>query len=81
MSALRRVLEDARPLRRRVLASVGLAALTLGAGAALLANSGYLISKAATRPEVLSLTVAIVPFEELVQLTTLVRSTLLVPSS
>src|SRR5581483_7363569 len=60
MSALGRVLEDARPLRGRVLASVGLAALTLGAGAALLANSGYLISKAATRPDVLSLTVVIV---------------------
>ncbi len=60
MTALRHVLAEARPLRRRIALSVALAALTLGAGAALLANSGYLISRAATRPEVLSLTVAIV---------------------
>ncbi len=60
MSSLTRVLGEGRPLRRRFAVSVGLAALTLAAGTALLANSGYLISKAATRPEVLSLTVLIV---------------------
>jgi thiol reductant ABC exporter CydC subunit len=60
MSTLARVLAHARPLRRRFAASVGLATLTLGAGAALLATSGYLIVKASTRPDVLSLTVVIV---------------------
>lgn len=60
MTALRQVLAEARPLRRRMVVSVALSALTLGAGAALLANSGYLISRAATRPEILSLTVIIV---------------------
>src|SRR5205085_3824678 len=57
---LTRVLADARPLRRRAIASIVLAALTLAAGAALLASSGYLIVKASTRPDVLSLTVVIV---------------------
>ena len=60
MIALRSVLADARPLRRRILLAVALSTATLAAGAALLANSGYLIAKAATRPEVLSLGVAIV---------------------
>ena len=54
-----RVLELARPLRRRFALSVLLGALALAAGAGLMATSGYLISRAATRPEILSLTVAI----------------------
>ena len=57
---LPRVLELAAPLRRRFAIAVLLAALTLAAGAGLMATSGYLISRAATRPEVLSLTVTIV---------------------
>ncbi len=60
MTPLARALGEARPLRRRFAVAVALTALTLLAGSALLANSGYLISKAATRPDVLSLTVAIV---------------------
>ena len=54
-----RVLELARPLRRRFALSVLLGALALAAAAGLMATSGYLISRAATRPEILSLTVAI----------------------
>jgi len=60
VTALRRVLAEARPLRRRIVISVALSALTLGAGSALLASSGYLISRAATHPPILSLTVVIV---------------------
>ncbi|HUJ55781.1 MAG TPA: thiol reductant ABC exporter subunit CydC [Gaiellaceae bacterium] len=59
-SALRRVLRSARPLRRRLALGVLLGALAVGAGVALLATSGYLISKASLRPPILSLTVAIV---------------------
>jgi ATP-binding cassette, subfamily C, bacterial CydC len=47
-------------MRRRFVAAVILSTLTLAAGAALLATSGYLISRAATRPDILSLTVVIV---------------------
>ncbi len=47
-------------MRRRFAAAVALSTLTLAAGAALLATSGYLISQAATRPDILSLTVVIV---------------------
>ena len=47
-------------MNRRFAAAVGLSALTLASGAALLASSGYLISRAATRPDILSLTVVIV---------------------
>ena len=61
MSApLVRVLDLAVPLRRRFALAVLLSALALAAGAGLMATSGYLISRAATRPEILSLTVAIV---------------------
>jgi thiol reductant ABC exporter CydC subunit len=60
MTALREVLREALPLRRRIVLALVLATGTLAAGAALLANSGYLISKAATRPDILSLGVAIV---------------------
>ncbi len=60
MSALLRVLRLARPLRRRFALALALAALALGAGTALMASSGYLISRAALRPEILSLTMVIV---------------------
>ena len=60
MSALRRVLATARPLRRRLALGVVLGALAVGAGVALMATSGYLISRAAERPAILSLAVAIV---------------------
>ena len=58
--ALRRVLATARPLRGRLALGMLLGALAVGAGVALMATSGYLISKAALRPPILSLTVAIV---------------------
>ena len=44
-------------MKRRFAAAIVLSTLTLAAGAALLATSGYLISRAATRPDILSLTV------------------------
>ncbi len=47
-------------MKRRFAAAIALSTLTLAAGAALLATSGYLISRAATRPDILSLTVVIV---------------------
>jgi thiol reductant ABC exporter CydC subunit len=46
--------------RRRVAVSVALGALTVVFGAGLMATAGYLISRAAERPAVLSLTTAIV---------------------
>jgi ATP-binding cassette subfamily C protein CydC len=55
-----RVLRLAAPLRRRFALAILLSALALGAGAALMASSGYLISRAALRPEILSLTIVIV---------------------
>jgi len=57
--ALRRVLATARPLRRRLALGVALGALAVGAGVALMSTSGYLISRAAQRPAILSLGVAI----------------------
>jgi thiol reductant ABC exporter CydC subunit len=57
---LLRVLRAVRPLRGRLALGVVLGALAVGAGVALMATSGYLISKAAQRPPILSLTVAIV---------------------
>ena len=60
MNALLRVLVLARPLRRRFALALLLATLALAAGAGLMASSGYLISRAALRPEILSLTVVIV---------------------
>jgi len=60
MSALRRVFRLARPLRGRFALALALGALALAAGVALMASSGYLISRAALRPEILSLTVVIV---------------------
>jgi thiol reductant ABC exporter CydC subunit len=56
---LLRVLELAPPPRRRFALAVLLGALALAAGAGLMATSGYLISRAATRPEILSLGVTI----------------------
>ena len=60
MSPLVRVLRVAAPLRRRFALALLLATLALAAGAGLMASSGYLISRAALRPEILSLTVVIV---------------------
>ena len=47
-------------MKRRFAAAIALSTLTLAAGAALLATSGYLISRAALQPDILSLTVVIV---------------------
>ena len=47
-------------MNRRFAAAIALSTLTLAAGAALLATSGYLISRAALQPDILSLTVVIV---------------------
>jgi ATP-binding cassette, subfamily C, bacterial CydC len=60
VTSLRRVLALARPLRGRFALALGLGALALAAGGALMASSGYLISRAALRPEILSLTIVIV---------------------
>ena len=57
---LLRVLGSARPLRGRLALGVVMGALAVGAGVALMATSGYLISRAALEPPILSLTVAIV---------------------
>ena len=46
--------------RRRVALSVALGALAVGFGVALMATAGYLISRAAEQPPILSLTVTIV---------------------
>jgi len=59
-SPLLRVLRLARPLRGRFALALLLGALALAAGAALMASSGYLISRAALRPQILSLTMVIV---------------------
>ena len=58
--ALLRTAALVRPRRGRLAATVALAAGALLAGAALLTTSGMLISRAALRPEVLSLLVVIV---------------------
>jgi ATP-binding cassette, subfamily C, bacterial CydC len=60
MTSLRRVLADALPLRRQLALGVLLGALAVGCGVALMGTSGYLISRAALRPPILSLAVAIV---------------------
>ena len=59
MTALRRVLATAQPLRGRLALGVALGALAVGAGVALMSTSGYLVSRAALRPPILSLGVAI----------------------
>jgi thiol reductant ABC exporter CydC subunit len=60
MTTLRRLLEVAGVPRRRVALSVLLGSLTIVCGVGLMATAGYLISRAAERPAILSLTVAIV---------------------
>jgi thiol reductant ABC exporter CydC subunit len=60
MGTLRRLLALAGMPARRVGLSVLLGALAVGFGIALLATAGYLISRAAERPPILSLTVTIV---------------------
>jgi ATP-binding cassette, subfamily C, bacterial CydC len=60
MTTKRRLLELAAAPRSRVALSIGLGAATVLAGVGLMATAGYLISRAAERPAVLSLTVAIV---------------------
>jgi ATP-binding cassette, subfamily C, bacterial CydC len=57
---LRRLLSLAGAPRPRVALAVTLGALTVTFGAGLMATAGYLISRAAERPAILSLTVAIV---------------------
>ena len=57
--ALRRMLAEARPLRRRLALSILLDAGSIAAGIGLMATAGYLISKSALEPPILSLGVAI----------------------
>jgi ATP-binding cassette subfamily C protein CydC len=57
--ALRRMLAEARPLRRRLAISILLGACSIAAGVGLMATAGYLISKSALEPPILSLGVAI----------------------
>jgi ATP-binding cassette subfamily C protein CydC len=59
-ATLRRLLALAGASRARVTLAVVLGALTVVFGAGLMATAGYLISRAAERPAILSLTVAIV---------------------
>jgi ATP-binding cassette, subfamily C, bacterial CydC len=60
MRVLRRLLGLAGASRARVALSVALGGLTVCFGAGLMGTAGYLISRAAERPEILSLGVAIV---------------------
>ena len=60
MTALRRLLLLAGVPGKRVVLAVLLGALTILCGVGLMATAGYLISRAAERPAILSLTVAIV---------------------
>ncbi len=60
MSSLAALVRMGRPPRARVALSVLLGALTVLFGVGLMATAGYLISRAAEHPPVLSLTVAIV---------------------
>jgi thiol reductant ABC exporter CydC subunit len=59
-ATLRRLLAFAGAPRARVALAVGLGALTVAFGAGLMGTAGYLISRAAEQPAILSLTVAIV---------------------
>jgi ATP-binding cassette, subfamily C, bacterial CydC len=58
--ALIRIAALSRPHAARLAAAAVLGALAIGAGIGLLATSGYLISRAAQRPPILELSVAIV---------------------
>ncbi|HVV90958.1 MAG TPA: thiol reductant ABC exporter subunit CydC, partial [Solirubrobacterales bacterium] len=60
VNALRGILAIAPPSRRRLVLSVALGAGAVLAAVGLLTTSGYLISRAAQRPEILALGVAIV---------------------
>lgn len=60
MSTLVALLRMGRPPRARVALSVALGSLTVLAGVGLMATAGYLISRAAEHPPVLSLTIAMV---------------------
>jgi ATP-binding cassette, subfamily C, bacterial CydC len=60
MTTLRRLLSLAGVPRTRVVLAVLLGALTIVFGVGLMATAGYLISRAAEQPAILSLTVAIV---------------------
>jgi len=60
MSTLLALLRAGRPPRARVALSVGLGAASVLSGVGLIAFAGYLISRSAERPPVLSLTVVIV---------------------
>jgi thiol reductant ABC exporter CydC subunit len=60
VTALRPLLALAGAPRRRIALSAALGTLTVACGAGLMATAGYLISRAAERPEVLALTTAIV---------------------
>jgi thiol reductant ABC exporter CydC subunit len=60
MKALRGILAVAPPPRGRLALSIGLGAAAVLAAVGLLTTSGYLISRAAQRPEILALGVAIV---------------------
>jgi ATP-binding cassette subfamily C protein CydC len=57
--SVRRMLGEARPLRRHLTLSILLGACAIGAGIGLMSASGYLISKSALEPPILSLGVAI----------------------
>jgi ATP-binding cassette, subfamily C, bacterial CydC len=59
-SPLARIAALARPHAGRLAAAAVLGALAIGAGIGLMATSGYLISRAAQRPPILELSVAIV---------------------
>jgi thiol reductant ABC exporter CydC subunit len=59
-ATLRRLLALAGASRARVALAVALGALTVAFGAGLMGTAGYLISRAAEQPAILSLTVAIV---------------------
>ncbi len=60
MSTLRAVVDLVRVPRSRITLAVGLGAATIMFGVGLMATAGYLISRAAERPAILSLMVAIV---------------------
>jgi ATP-binding cassette subfamily C protein CydC len=60
MTTARRLLAIAEVPRKRLVLPVALGAATVLCGVGLMASAGYLISRAAERPAVLSLTVAIV---------------------